>query len=107
MTLDIFTDIVAWTGFPFGMFVIGMSLISIVFFIRNRHKYTLHIVLMALSYTKAIVLLVLTINYRIFFDGLPRFVGAIVLLLLFVEGAVGLWLIFERRKQSLIHRTES
>lgn len=106
MTVETFTDIVAWTAFPFGCFVIGVSVVIFAYYLTQGHRYFLHIALMSISYTKMSTLLVLTINYRIFYDGWPRFIGAVILLTAFIEGIVGLLLIFKRRAKDIMHRTE-
>ena len=95
--MELFTEFVAWIGFPFGAFVIGMSIMVVLFYTRHSSRHYIHIILMAFSYTILAIFTVLSLNYRIFDQGTSRFVGAIAALIAFVTGVVGLLLIFKRR----------
>ena len=86
--MENFTDFVAWASFVFGAFVIGVSIVVLTYYLRQRLFW--HIGLITLSYATLSVLMILTINYRIFYSGLPRFLGTIALLFAIVEGAIGL-----------------
>ena len=80
-----------------------MSLVVLFYYIRG-HKYIVHITLMASSYTIMAVLLILTVNYRIFYEGTSRFIGSVLLLIAYILGTWGLFRMF-RQKQVEIHNT--
>ena len=98
--VEVFTEIVGWIGFIFGAYVIGMSLTVFLFYWHYRHTYLLHIALMAASYVTTSVLMILARNYRVFYEGVPRFIASAFLLTAFIEGTIGLWLIFSRRNRT-------
>lgn len=96
------TDLIGYISFLFGAFVIGMSTVVLVYYATSQHRYLWHIALMALSYIKMSVLMALTINFRVFYSGPSRYWGAIVALTAFIEGTLGLLLIFHRRVRNVI-----
>lgn len=100
-----FTEIIAWSSFVFGALIVGGSAMIFYIYLKHKHKYVRHIVLMAGSYIILAGLMIATINYRIFYDGVPRFVGAVLLLIAFVMGVVGLWKIIGRGTTDVVHRT--
>lgn len=105
--MEMFTEIIAWASWGFGMLIIGGSTMIFYIYLRHKHKYFKHIILMAGSYIILSALMIATINYRIFYDGASRFVGAIALLVAFIMGVVGLWKIIGRKASDVVHRTEA
>jgi hypothetical protein len=101
---EVFLTFVEWASFLFGAFVIGMSLAVFMFYSNSKHMK--HIAMMSFSYSVMAVLLSLTVNFRIFYEGIPRFIGAVALLTAYVVGTVGLLLIFSAKKKE-IHESDS
>lgn len=101
-----FTELFAWASFGFGLFILGMNAGVVAYYRIHSTRYFAHITMMAVSFSLLTVTSVLTVNYRIFYEGVSRFLGCVVLLTAYLSGIVGLFLIFKRRAGNTIHRTE-
>jgi hypothetical protein len=93
--MNLFTEIVAWASFVFGALIIGASLMVLYIYLKSSHMK--HIVLMAFSYAILSLLTIATINWRIFYEGPTRFIGSVALLIAFVSGCTGLWLMLKAK----------
>ena len=102
--MEMITEIIAWASFPFGALLAGASLAIAAFYVKTDHRNYPHIVCMALSFSMMTVLLVATLNYRIFFSGWQRFVGALGMLLAFIIATIGLVLIYKWRARDVRER---
>lgn len=96
------TDVLAIIALIFGAFMIGMSVVILVFYLQRKHRYLTHIALMALSYLIMVLLVAGAMNFRVFYNGAARFYASIAAVIACIMGFVGLMLIFNRRNKTLV-----
>jgi len=107
VVLDWIVSIIGYFALLAGAFVAAMSSVVIVYYTKRRHRYIPHIAVMAGSYSILCVIVALTINYRIFYSGTSRFIGAVAALIAYCLGIGGLLFIFNRRKQTVLEKTDA
>lgn len=90
--MEMFTEFVAWASFVFGAFIIGVTVSILFYYTGKRNRW--HVAFMAASFIKMSLLMIATINWRVFYSGGLRFVASAVLLLAFLEATIGLILMY-------------
>lgn len=105
--MEAVTDLIAILTFPLAALVIGLTAGVMVYYAIHRSTIFPAMTLTAASYLIFSVLMVLTINYRIFYEGTPRFIASLAMLGGFLSGIIGIAILLKNRGKDLTHKTEA
>lgn len=91
-------------------FILGFSVVILIYYGRRMHRHLAHIGMMALSFIMLILLVAGASNFRIFYEGLSRDIANLVLFIAMVLADLGLlkmWRARSGRPDGPMHVTQT